>query len=341
MTTVMRSKTQTKGEGSVEMNGEGLYSSDTHEVRRALKQGADPNARDEQLGRPLFHQVVNQQHHLVSLLLEFGADPHRDGVALWLEAAANEDEMMLALLSGSGLDPDCSEGDGKTALHYAATMGLSQAIGPLVKLGPKVNARDQEGITPLQRSIEGDHFDCATELLVAGARANTTDPEGTLMLHLAYEVHADLATLLLEYGSYPVKAPDGIPILRYVPDPSWLEHCPFIHAILDGNLTSALTLCASQTARGEKGPAGLTPLTAAIASGNNTVATWLITSGFPLDQRDDEGNTPLHVAALCRNDQITSTLLESGADPHVENAYGWTPTIIKLSYTHPHLVSRE
>lgn len=57
---------------------------------------------------------------------------------------------------------------GWTALHYAAGYGLVELIAPFLECGADVNARDDEGRTPLLVAVEGGQIGAAEILRRAG-----------------------------------------------------------------------------------------------------------------------------------------------------------------------------
>jgi ankyrin repeat protein len=59
---------------------------------------------------------------------------------------------------------------GWTALHYAAGLGFSTLVQPLLDRGADPSCRDEEGKTPLDVALDANHSEIATLLRSRGAK---------------------------------------------------------------------------------------------------------------------------------------------------------------------------
>lgn len=59
----------------------------------------------------------------------------------------------------------------QTPLHYASINNHSEVIKVLVKAKANINAKDADGLTPLQHAIRRGHQDAALILMSAGAES--------------------------------------------------------------------------------------------------------------------------------------------------------------------------
>jgi len=160
------------------------------EVTRILiERHADINARDSSSMTPLHILLAgsgfprtsfDEYFEVVRYLLEHGAE---------VDAQAN--------ISNS------------TPLHAASWFGGVKAAQLLLEHGAKVNARNEEGCTPLLRSLIGlddtfsdSYFGAIRLLLEHGADVNTQDNDQSTPLHVASNYGSlKAAKLLLEHGA--------------------------------------------------------------------------------------------------------------------------------------------
>ena len=111
--------------------------------------------RGEQWNTPLTFASKLGRLHMVSQLIEKGADPN---------------------LSSHF---ECGKSVGSTALHEASKSGQLQIVDYLIAHGSNVNASDSRGWTPLHNAICGNKTDVALKLL-----CNDADPRKTFLISL-------------------------------------------------------------------------------------------------------------------------------------------------------------
>ncbi len=70
----------------------------------------------------------------------------------------------------------------------------------LVKLGAQVNARNQEGVTPLHKATEQNHKAYIEFLIRNGADVNCSDAEGNRPLHIAVKRGIDQSLLSFSHS---------------------------------------------------------------------------------------------------------------------------------------------
>ena len=113
-------------------------------------------------------------------------------------------EALRALIE-QGADVNQAEGDGMTALHWAAKMNDAAAAGLLIEAGATIDAGTRiGGHTPLHVASRSGSASVSRLLLASGTDADV-DAEtttGSTALHFAAGGgHADVARLLLEHGA--------------------------------------------------------------------------------------------------------------------------------------------
>ncbi|MFN0127000.1 MAG: ankyrin repeat domain-containing protein [Verrucomicrobiales bacterium] len=169
-----------------------------------LKSGADPNHAGTVQPNSGGAQPVSalslavrsgQSVEVVRLLLDAKAEvnalvgePGRTALMLALEQELSQpsDDLVQALLAG-GANWTTSAGDGHTALHSAVGWGRIRWVEAAIKAGVDVNARTEDGVTPLilaQQRYAG--YRAVAALLQAGSKIESNHPMIGNPLVLAY-----------------------------------------------------------------------------------------------------------------------------------------------------------
>lgn len=101
-------------------------------------------------------------------------------------AAMSGDRDAVKALLKKGLDVNEAQGDGTTALHWAAIKGDAEMAQMLVFAGANVRATTRIGAyTPLYLAAKGGHSGVVATLLAAGADAKAVTANGTTPLMIA------------------------------------------------------------------------------------------------------------------------------------------------------------
>ena len=108
------------------------------------------------------------------------AGPAQDAQLLAAAKAQDPETALYALQQGA--DAQAREGDGTTALHYAAHFGLAPLAAALLKAKADPNARNDYGATPLAEAAEIGDAPVIGLLLKAGARTESRSAEGQTAL---------------------------------------------------------------------------------------------------------------------------------------------------------------
>lgn len=137
---------------------------------------------------------------LVTLLL-WGAAPPEAPVA---DAAMQGDLARVEALIRQGADLDASQGDGMTALHWAAERGHTEMAARLIEAGAGVSPTTRLGdYTPLHIAARGGHASVVAALLEAGANPGArTSTGGSTPLHFAASTSSEEAVeALIAHGA--------------------------------------------------------------------------------------------------------------------------------------------
>ena len=120
------------------------------------------------------------------------------------DAAMRGDTARVRALIKSGADVNGAQGDGMTALHWAATRGDAAEVAMLVYAGARVEALTRNGnYTPLHLAARGGRAAAVKALLKAGANAKAViSAGGATPLHFAAGIGStESITALLEAGA--------------------------------------------------------------------------------------------------------------------------------------------
>jgi ankyrin repeat protein len=113
-----------------------------------------------------------------------------------------EADKTLALLQEKGTDVNARDENGMTPLHYTATNGETDLAELLISRRADVNIRDDEGNTPLHWAVQNSFTAIAEMLLENGADPNIMNDEGKTALDIAEEIDStDMINLLSRFIS--------------------------------------------------------------------------------------------------------------------------------------------
>lgn len=149
---------------------------DVAAITAALDAGADVNESDG-TATPLYLAVFMGHLQAAKLLIERGADVNAPtALGLPLMAAMGEDKIdLLRLLLDGGANAD-SEGGGQRALHLAINLACLGCVKALVEAGADVNARAEDGKTPIHLATRSKQREAADYLMSHGVVLPTPDP---------------------------------------------------------------------------------------------------------------------------------------------------------------------
>ena len=120
-------------------------------ARLLLEHGAAVNGLEQNAWTPLQYAASQSSKELIDLLFTNGAVmPNTHGWTIFqMWALGAGDTNVATVLLSHGAKVNAKDGEGKTALHFAAQQGTFQAVEWLLKNGAAVNAKDNKGVTPL------------------------------------------------------------------------------------------------------------------------------------------------------------------------------------------------
>lgn len=210
--------------------------------------------------------------------------PQGDGATAMHWAAHRNNLDVLDQLVTAGARADVANEYGVTPIMLASTNGSAAAISRLLKAGAKVNRPLPTGETPLMTAARVGRLDAVRALVDAGADINAAErlKGQTALMWAISESHDDVAEYLLGHGADPkAKSLSGF--------------SPLLFAARMGDLPMIKLLLAKGANINEEAADGSTPLLITTIRGHADVALYMLDNGAFADP-DKTGFTPLHWA---------------------------------------------
>lgn len=213
--------------------------------------------------------------------------PSRDArfaraVALFAAAQVGDAARLRKILVDDTTLLEARNEQGWTPLRVAAQRGHVAAVGLLLAAGARVDCEADFGSTPLSRAAQHGHTQVVERLLAAGADPTQLGDGWSALQLAARRGHADVVALLLRHGAAAV-----------------LDHPDRYE--------------------------GWTALHGAAAAGSAATIQILLEHGASVDARTArDGQTALHLAVVNRHPTVVRVLLDHGADANVRDRFGTT-----------------
>ncbi len=273
------------------------------------------------------------------------------------DAVQNGDRNLVRSLLAKKVDVNAPQGDGTTALHWAAFNDDRDVAKLLITADANVKAATRDGaITPLFLACKNGSAPMIELLLKAGADANSATESGTTALMMAASAgNAEALKVLLAHGAKvndrdfahgqtalifaaALNRADAIKVLMANgADPSVTSKVTKTERVrfnADGvpapdepPVPAAKEAPAQQKqGRGERGAAtmgGQTALLYAARDGQIDAARALVEAGADVNQGNaEEKTTPLLMAIINGHYDLAKMLLDHKADPNLANIWG-------------------
>jgi ankyrin repeat protein len=238
------------------------------------------------------------------------------------QAAERQDwaTVQTLLKSKDKADVNTPQGDGATALHWAAHWNNVSVVELLLRAGARPDVANNLGVTPLWLACENGSAPVVQRLLKAGARANAnTAANGeTALMTAARAGNVDIVTMLLEGGAEPNA--------RLTTS----AQTALMWAVSESHLDIVRLLIARGADVHARSKNGFTPMLFAAQQGNVEIARALIAAGVGVNAEGD-GEAPLAIAIDSFRVPFALFLLEQGASPNIWTRRGETALHAALS----------
>ena len=227
-------------------------------------------------------------------------------------AARAGDAARARALIAAGVDVDGRDGDGTTALHWAALNDDVETAQALIAAGARVEAANRFDATPLALAAENGGAAFLELLLDAGADPDAATPEGETALMTASRTgRADAVRVLLARGADPNRA-EG-----------WRGQTALMWAAAEDNRAAAAALLAAGANVHARSAGGFSPLAFAVRAGHLAMTRLLVDAGASPEETLFDGTSALVLATANGHYELGAYLLDAGADPNADDQ-GWT-----------------
>lgn len=196
-------------------------------------------------------------------------------------------------------------------LHTAVEQNNRSKIRLLLTIGANLEARNEQGDTPLLAAVKMKNLDTVKLLLQAGANPNVSTHHGQSALHVAaFRSNEFIVRVLLDHGAKANSRDE-------------LGHTPLDCAVHTNHFSTALLL----RRRGALVPENMKQdpmlLRSAIKHKNLAMIEWLVETGVDPNTVAGRNREPaLHLAIRTRDLAAVQCLLDHGASVEIKNSSG-------------------
>lgn len=258
--------------------------------------------------------LVKARSRAWAVLLLFVAVPAYAQIDLRLvDAIQKRDATTARALLKQRIDVNAAQGDGATALQWAAHWDDIQVVDLLIRAGADVNAANDYGVTALALACTNGSGAVVEKLLAARANPNAARMTGvTPLMECARTGAIDAVKSLLDRGAS----------VRAAHVNSGQTALMWAVAERHSNVVKLLIAHGADIRARSKG--GFTPLMFAARSGDEDAARMLLNAGVDMNDSTPEHGTALVVASASGHERLAMFLLDKGADPNAADKNGIT-----------------
>jgi uncharacterized protein len=268
-----------------------------------------------------------------------------------IQAVKNRDIESVRTLLKQRVDVNATQGDGTTALHWAAHRDDLAIADALIRSGARANAANDLGATPLHLACTNRSAPMLERLLAAGGNPNATLSSGeTVLMTCARAGDARAVKALIARGA-DVNASEHEHKQTALMWAASQRHPDVVQLLIEAradirarSLTYAQTVVGEQTQRAGREElnytvlrGGATPLLFTARVGDVESAKLLLRAGADPNDSQPDGVSALVLAAHSGNGNVAAALLEHGADPNAFGS-GYSPLHAAILRSDPTLV---
>ena len=283
-------------------------------VSLLIKSGAWINA-----GNPLHEAVSQGRPDAVATLVRAGANVRARDMARDMDGATPlhiaRDEKVVAMLIGAKANVNAKDNNGDTPLHRAV-FGDESMVAALIKAGADVNAQNKEQLTPMDFAIAVGDKDAVAMLAEAGAhdKGGSTHQDTRLHMESLWGSGENIPNLIKAGADVNARGKHlATPLHRAASrgreDDTWY----------DSTISKLIEAGADVNAKDDK---QRTPLDLAILGCHYDAAKRLREAGAVVNTQDDRQDMPLHHSFVAPDE--VSAFIDGGADVNARDEWGRT-----------------
>jgi uncharacterized protein len=255
-----------------------------------------------------------------------------------IDAVRQKDLQLVRTLVKQRIDVNAPQGDGSTALHWAARVDSMEIAEALLRAGARAGAANDNRVTPLHLACINRNGAMVGRLLAAGADANAATWNGETALMTCARAGSPSAVKSLLLHGANVNAKEGAHDQTALMWAAAQSHPDVVQLIVEAggdvrarSRTYPETVVGEDTQRAGREElnytilaGGMTPLMFAARSGDAASARLLVAAGANPNDRRSDGMSALVMAAYSGRTDAAVVLVERGADPN-DMATGYAP----------------
>jgi ankyrin repeat protein len=235
-----------------------------------------------------------------------------DGLKL-LDAVKNQDSDHVRLLIDSGVNVNIREGDGSTALHWAARRNNMELTQLLLAADADPDIANDYGVTPLWLACINHDHELVEKLLQAGADPDAQRITGeTVLMRCAQTGTVNAVDILLNYGADVNKSE------------SRKGQTALMWAAAGGHSKVVRSLLEHGAKVSSRSNNNFTPLLFSGRSGDVKSAQLLLDAGADPNEATLTTGNSLVIASAGGHEELALFLLSKGADPNAMDENGIT-----------------
>ncbi|MBS9530973.1 MULTISPECIES: ankyrin repeat domain-containing protein [unclassified Wolbachia] len=236
------------------------------------------------------------------------------------------DANQVADLINKGADVNARGNNGNTPLHLAALADELQVAEKLIEGGADVNAKNNHDATPLHWAALNQNVNIVEKLIEKGANVNEKNKYDNVPLHYAagYGSLSVIEKLIEKGADINAKSSNGDTPLHLATKNSHLD-------VLEKLIKEGANV-------NERNKYGNIPLHWAASYGRLSIVEELIEKGADINAKNNNGNTPLHWAVKSSHLEVAKFLISNHADVNAKNKDGWTSLHFAAAYGNLNIV---